>query len=73
MLGRIGAVYVYGQIDFNTPETTISSYLSGMSLAAAVGKGPEELTSIGDNFPILQEKDVVAIRPRKKNIDSPLE
>ncbi len=71
VLGRIGALYVDGHINFNTPDTTISGYLSGMSLAAAVGRGPEELIGIGEEFPILEERDVAVVGPRKNNIDPP--
>ncbi len=43
-----GVVWFDAHGDFNTPDTTLSGYLGGMPLAAAVGRGLEEIrTSIG--------------------------
>ena len=38
-----GIIWLDAHGDFNTPDTTISGYLGGMPLAAAVGRGLDEL------------------------------
>jgi len=67
---RVGVLYVDGHADFHTPETTISGYFSGMSLAAAVGMGQEELVRIGKSFPLLREEDVSAFGVKASNFDA---
>ena len=66
---RIGVLYVDGDADFHTPETTISGYYSGMSLAAAVGTGDGDLVRIGKSFPLVREEDVSAVGVRMSNVD----
>ena len=39
----VGLVFLDADADLNTPDTTPSGYLNGMSLALALGLGPEEL------------------------------
>ncbi|HYW00946.1 MAG TPA: arginase family protein [Candidatus Acidoferrum sp.] len=67
----ISAIYLDGHPDFHTPETTKSGYFSGMSLAIASGFGPDELTHLGDNFPIVKPQNVLLAGPRPANIDQP--
>jgi len=67
----IGAVYLDGHPDFHTPETTKSGYFSGMALAVAVGFGPDELTHLGNRFPIVKPQNVLLAGPRPANIDQP--
>jgi arginase len=46
-LGRqVGIVWLDGDADLNTPETTPSGYLEGMALALALGRGSAEVTGI---------------------------
>ena len=65
----MGVLYVDGHADFHTPETTISGYYSGMSLATAVGRGEGDLVRIGKNFPLVREEDVSAIGVKTSNFD----
>ncbi len=67
----IGAVYLDGHPDFHTPETTRSGYFSGMALAIAVGFGSDELTHLGNRFPIVKPQNVLLAGPRPANIDQP--
>jgi len=67
---RVGVLYIDGHADFHTPETTISGYFSGMSLAAAVGRGQEELVRIGKRFPLVREEDVSAFGVKMANFDA---
>jgi arginase len=67
--GPAGAIYLDGHPDFHTPETTTSGYFSGMCLAAAVGRGPDALTRIGREFPLVAEDNVLLLGARERNID----
>jgi len=67
---RVGVLYVDGHADFHTPDTTISGYYSGMSLAAAVGRGTEELVRIGKTFPLVREEHVSAIGVKTRDFDA---
>ena len=64
------AIYFDGDSDFHTPDTTTSGYLSGMDLATAVGRGPEQLSRMAAHFPIIKEDEIVALGVRKANVDS---
>ena len=67
----LSAVYLDGHPDFHTPETTKSGYFSGMGLAIAAGFGPDELTHLGNKFPIVKPQNVLLAGPRPANIDQP--
>jgi arginase len=67
----IGAVYLDGHPDFHTAETTKSGYFSGMGLAIAVGFGPDELTHMGNEFPMVKPQNVLLAGPRPANMDPP--
>jgi arginase len=43
----VGLIYVDGDADLNTPETSPSGRLCGMALALALGRGPAEVASAG--------------------------
>ena len=58
-----GIVWLDAHGDFNTAETTISGYLAGMSLAAAVGRGLDELRDACRLAPIA-ERNVVLLGAR---------
>ena len=57
----VGLIWIDAHGDFNTPETTISGNVHGMSLAVLLGKGYPELINVGRMGAKLQEKDVVMI------------
>jgi len=66
---RIGVLYVDGHADFHTPDTTISGYYSGMSLASAVGRGDVDLVRIGKSSPLIGEEDVSVVGAKMTNFD----
>lgn len=59
-----GVIWVDAHGDFNTPETTLSGNVHGMSLAVLLGKGYPELVNVGKMGAKLQAKDVVMIGVR---------
>lgn len=54
----LGMIYLDGDVDLNTPETTISGIFDGMVLAHVLGKGIKELSHFGSRFPILDGRNV---------------
>ncbi|MDR1212158.1 MAG: arginase, partial [Spirochaetaceae bacterium] len=67
-----GCLWVDAHGDFNTPETSPSGNIHGMSLAAACGYGREELIMLNGNFRKLdpQNTALVGVRdldPREKD------
>ena len=68
--GRIGVLWVDAHTDMNTPETTPSGNIHGMSLAVLCGFGPAALTSMwGGEGPAVDPKNVVVLGAR--DIDGP--
>jgi arginase len=61
---RIGLIWVDAHADFNTPETTPSGNIHGMSLATLVGKGHPALASVGGSGPALRPADVALVGVR---------
>ncbi|MBA3893389.1 MAG: arginase [Gemmatimonadales bacterium] len=61
---RVGLLWVDAHGDINTPETSPSGNIHGMPVAALLGEGPDELTSIGGAGPKVDPRNVtmVAIR-----------
>jgi len=57
---RLGLVYVDGDLDFNTPETSPSGTLDGMGLAHIVGRGAPQLAHIASRVPLVPEERVIA-------------
>lgn len=57
-LTNLGLIYLDGDVDLNTPETTISGIFDGMVLAHILGKGADELSHFGPRHPLLEERDV---------------
>jgi arginase len=52
---RCGVVWIDAHADFNTPETTLSGFFAGMSLAVIVGHCHQSLwAQIGNNQPIAE-------------------
>jgi arginase len=54
----LGMVYVDGDVDLNTPATTMSGIFDGMVLAHILGQGAEELSNIGPRHPLLEEQNI---------------
>jgi arginase len=61
---KIGLLWVDAHGDINTPETSPSGNIHGMPVAALLGEGPPELTTIGGEGAKLDPRNVamVAIR-----------
>ncbi len=61
---KVGLLWVDAHGDINTPETSPSGNIHGMPVAALLGEGPPELTSIGGEGPKVDPRNVamVAIR-----------
>jgi len=55
----LGLLYFDGDADLNIPETTPSGILDGMVLAHVIGNGAEELSHLGNRYPILREENIV--------------
>lgn len=62
---RIGVLWVDAHTDMNTPDTTPSGNIHGMSLAALAGLGPDELTRfMGSPAPIVDPRNICVIAAR---------
>lgn len=55
----LGLLYFDGDIDLNTPKTTQSGILDGMVIAHIIGDGVDELTHIGQSYPLLPEEKIL--------------
>lgn len=60
-----GLLWIDAHADFNTPETTISGNIHGMTLAVLLGDGYAELVDAGRPGPKLLPQDVVMIAIRE--------
>ena len=56
---NLGLVYFDGDIDLNTPDTTVSGIFDGMVMAHIIGKGVDALARIGPRYPLMAEEDIV--------------
>jgi arginase len=56
-----GLIWVDAHGDFNTPETSDTGNIHGMSLSILLGKGPNELINVGRKGPKLVAENVVLI------------
>ncbi|RMH21134.1 MAG: arginase [Gemmatimonadetes bacterium] len=65
----IGLLWVDAHADLNTPETTPSGNIHGMSLAVLLGMGPTELTSVGGVEPSVRSEHVCVLGAR--DLDPP--
>jgi arginase len=66
--GKHGVIWVDAHADYNTPRTTPSGNIHGMSVAALLGDGPKELIAIGGDAPKLHPAQVAMIGIR--NLDA---
>ena len=62
---KLGILWIDAHGDFNTEATTPSGNIHGMSLAASIGLGAIELTSIGGAVRKVDPKNVVLIATRE--------
>ena len=58
---RVGLLWVDAHGDINTPETSPSGNIHGMPVAALLGEGPPELTSIGGEGAKLDPRNVAMV------------
>lgn len=56
-----GLIWVDAHGDFNTPDTSDTGNIHGMTLSILLGNGPNELVNVGRKGPKLEAKDVVMI------------
>ena len=63
--GGVGVVWLDAHADFNTPETTRSGFIDGMSLAMLTGSGWEGLR---DGLAIVPEEHVVLVGARDLDV-----
>lgn len=57
----VGLVYLDANADLNTPETSPSGRLSGMALALALGRGPQEVVSAAGRPPAVLPEHVALV------------
>lgn len=62
---RLGIVWIDAHADFNTPHTSPTGNIHGMSLAVACGLGLEELSAIADRSPVVRSEDIVLLGCRE--------
>ncbi len=62
--GEIGLLWIDAHGDFNTPETSKSNNVHGMSLATLLGRGAEELINIGRPGKKVKPEHVVLVGVR---------
>ncbi len=61
---RIGVIWLDAHGDFNTPETTPSGNIHGMSLAVCAGLGEADLVNLGGEAPMVQPENIVVVSAR---------
>ena len=59
--GALGLIWFDAHGDANTPDTTPSGNIHGMSLAVALGHGDRDLVSLGDRVPKIQPRNTALI------------
>ena len=55
----VGLMYLDGDLDLNTPDTSPSGVFDGMVTAHLLGRGHEDLAHIGPRYPLLEEAHLV--------------
>lgn len=61
----VGLVYLDANADLNTPDTSPSGLLCGMSLAMALGRGPSEVTTAAGEPPSVRGEHVALLGYRQ--------
>lgn len=62
---QLGLLWLDAHADFNTPASSPSGNVHGMSLAVACGRGHRDLRQIADQDPMVREQDVYLLGPRE--------
>ncbi|MEY4138328.1 MAG: hypothetical protein RLZZ371_510 [Pseudomonadota bacterium] len=65
---KLRVLWLDAHADFNTSTLTPSGNLHGMPLACLCGYGPEVLTRIGGQVPLMKVKNVWCMRPDWKSL-----
>jgi arginase len=63
-IGKYGVLFLDGHSDFYTPESSSTGGVAGMDLAIACGLGPEALTRMEGDGPLIQPAHVVHLGRR---------
>jgi arginase len=58
---KVGLLWIDAHGDINTPETSPSGNVHGMPLAALLGFGPKELTTVAGDFPKVAPENVALV------------
>ena len=61
---KIGLLWFDAHGDMNTPESSPSGNIHGMPLASCIGYGLDELTRLGECYPMVDLKNTVAVGVR---------
>lgn len=61
---KLGLLWYDAHGDMNTPESSPSGNIHGMPLAACIGRGLDDLTRLGERFPMVDTKNTVAVGVR---------
>lgn len=62
---ELGLIYLDAHGDFNTPETSISGNIHGMTLATITGRGHSQLINLAGKIPMINEETTVLIGVRE--------
>ena len=62
--GKVGLAFVDGHLDFYDGESSPTGEAADMELAVLSGIGPDELTGLGDDVPLLAAESVVVLGAR---------
>src|SRR6266508_3653389 len=66
---KIGLIWMDAHGDFNTPETTPSGNIHGMSVAALTGRGHARLTALLEPGPVLRDANIAMVGIRDLDSD----
>jgi arginase len=58
---KVGLLWIDAHGDINTPETSPSGNIHGMPLAALLGYGPQQLTTVAGDFPKVAPENVALV------------
>ncbi len=64
--GRFGLFFLDGHADFYQPEASPTGEAADMDLALASGRGPEVVTDIESQKPLVKDEDIVLFGPRDR-------
>jgi arginase len=65
---RLGVLWIDAHADINTQHTSPSGNIHGMSVAASIGLGAEELTSVGGDYRKLEPENIVMVGLRSVDL-----